>query len=46
MGGVLLQLSCLLIGKIGGAIVGVALMLIGFSYFTNMKIFDLLGGGK
>ena len=46
IGGALLQLSCLLTGKIGGAIVGVALILIGASYFTNMKIFNILSGGK
>ncbi len=46
IGAGLLQISCLLTGKIGGAIVGVALILIGISYFTNMKIFDFLNGGK
>ena len=46
IGGGLLQISCLLTGKIGGAIVGVALIIIGISYFTNLKIFDILNGGK
>ena len=46
IGGALLQFSCLLTGKIGGAIIGVAFILIGLSYFTNVKLFSLFSGGK
>ena len=46
IGAGLLQIVCLLTGQIGGAIVGVSFILIGISYFTNVKFFSLFGSEK
>ncbi len=42
----ILQVTCLLVGKIGSIILGIAFVLIGISYFANINIFSLLRGGK
>lgn len=46
IGALLLQISCLLVSKIGSILLGIAFMLIGISYFANIKIFSLFKGGK
>lgn len=46
VGAIALQISCLLIGKIGSIIVGIALIVIGVSYFANIDVFKLFKGGK
>ncbi len=47
LGAVLLQITCILIGKIGTILLGIALIVIGISYFTNVNLFHkIFKGGK
>ena len=42
---ILQQVSCFLVGKIGSIILGIAFILIGISYFANVKFFSFFKGG-
>ncbi len=46
IGALMLQVSCLLVSRIGSILIGIALMMIGISYITHIKIFSLLKGGQ
>ncbi|MDE7106245.1 MAG: hypothetical protein K2O22_03680, partial [Anaeroplasmataceae bacterium] len=46
LGALILQVSCLLVSKIGSILVGIAFMLIGISYFANVKFLNIFKGGK
>lgn len=46
LGALILQVSCLLVSKIGSILVGIAFMLIGVLYFANVKFLAFFKGGK
>lgn len=47
IGAALLQISCILISKIGTILLGIAFIIIGISYFTNVNIFrKFFKGGR
>lgn len=45
LGALFLQISCLLVSKIGSILVGIALFGLGISYFANLKILNIFKGG-
>lgn len=45
LGALILQVSCLLVSKIGSIILGIAFMIIGISYFANLKLLTIFKGG-
>lgn len=46
VGALLVQLSCLLISRVGSILLGLAMIFIGISYLANVNIFGLIRGGK
>ncbi|MDE7161354.1 MAG: hypothetical protein K2N65_01200 [Anaeroplasmataceae bacterium] len=45
LGALFLQLTCLLVSKIGSIIVGIAFLVIGVSYMANLKLLNIFKGG-
>ncbi|MDE7264614.1 MAG: hypothetical protein K2N64_08140 [Anaeroplasmataceae bacterium] len=46
LGAIFLQVSCLLVSKIGSILVGIAFLGIGISYFANLKLLKIFKGGR
>ncbi|MDE5714978.1 MAG: hypothetical protein K2I42_02490, partial [Anaeroplasmataceae bacterium] len=46
IGALLLQLTCLLVSKIGSILIGIAFLLIGISYMANIQWFKIFKSGK
>lgn len=47
LGAILLQIICILVGKIGTILLGIAFIIVGISYFTNVNFFHkIFKGGK
>lgn len=45
LGALLLQISCLLVSKIGSILIGIAFFIIGISYMANLKLLSIFKGG-
>lgn len=45
-GALLLQITCILVSRIGSIIIGIGLMIIGVCYTMNFKFFKIFSGGK
>lgn len=46
IGALLLQVTCLLVSKIGSILIGIAFLLIGISYMANIQWFKIFKSGK
>ncbi len=46
IGAVLLQVTCILVSRIGSILIGIALLIIGISYCAHVPFFKLFKGGK
>lgn len=46
VGALMLQVSCLLVSRVGSILIGIAMLLVGISYIANIKFFSIFKGGK
>lgn len=46
LGALILQVTCILVSRIGSILLGIAFMIIGISYFANLKILRIFKGGR
>lgn len=46
IGALFLQITCLLVSKIGSILIGIAFLVIGISYMANLKLLTIFKGGR
>lgn len=46
IGALLLQITCILVSRVGSILIGIALLLIGISYCANIRFLKLFKGGR